>query len=405
MLTRGAAKVAESPYRRTIHLSEVKRTELMDRLDAIAERNDLFGPLSEQAPGAGPATVRVTVHHPGGGSAKFLVISRHFSERGMWFLHSGFLNPGTRCVFVVPRGDGQEGGVLGMVETCELLERSIHAVAVRFDSEVDPDAFRASARFAENAEGTLELPQFDADLLLLDDQRVDCELLAFHLRSTGVRMASHDSVSEAIRDLRSRHFDLVMCELNLSAGPGEEAIGAIRRSGYEGPIIVLTAEANTDRLSAARRAGAAAVVPKPYSPAGLIRVLAAALGVRLSAPKPEATTGKPARLPLYSTRTADAQMIPLVEGYIAQVHRTITQIADAVRLSDAPSVRRLCLSLKGSGAGFGFGVLSDAAERAVKALDSASSLTASGQALKDLSDIAHRLAIRGSGSEGAGERD
>lgn len=395
MLARGAPTGTESAFKRTVHLSDNKRSELIDRLDILAARADLFGPSLEEAPGLGPATVRVTVHHPGGGSARFLVFSRRFSSRGMWFLHSGFLNPGTRCVFVIPRGEGQEGGVLGAVESCELLERNIHAVAVRFDAEVDPEVFRSTARYADDTEGSLELPHFDADLLLLDDQRVDCELIAFHLRSTGVRMTSHESVDAALEDLRARPFDLVMCELNLSAGVhGEDAIGAMRRTGFTGPIIVLTAESDAERLSAARRAGATAVVPKPYSPAGLIRVIAAALGVRLSTPKPDAFATRPIKQPVFSTRSADPRMVRLIEGYIAQVHRTIAQIAEAVRSDDAATVRRLCLSIKGSGAGFGFSVLSDAAARAARAVDGAESVTAAAQALKDLSDIAHRLAIR-----------
>jgi len=395
MLARGAPVTTESAFRRTVHLSDIKRSELIDRLDILAARADLFGPSLEEAPGLGPANVRVTVHHPGGGSAKFLVMSRRFSSRGMWFLHSGFLNPGTRCVFVIPRGEGQEGGVLGAVESCELLERNIHAVAVRFDTEIDPEVFRSSARYSDDSEGSFELPQFDADLLLLDDQRVDCELIAFHLRSTGVRMASHETVESALEDLRARSFDLVMCELNLfGAVHGEDAIGAMRRTGYTGPIIVLTAESDAARLSAARAAGASAVVPKPYSPAGLIRVVAAALGVRLSTPKPDAFTTKPIRQPVYSTRSGDPHMVRLIEGYIAQVHRTIAQIAEAVRSDDASGVRRMCLSLKGSGAGFGFVALSDAASRAARAVDGAASVTDAAQALKDLSDVAHRLAIR-----------
>lgn len=394
MLTSGTPSRAESAYKRTVHLSDVKRSELVERLDLLAARADLFGPSLEDAPGIGPANVRVTVHHPGGGSAKFLVISRRFSSRGMWFLHSGFLNPGTRCVFVIPRGEGQEGGVMGAVESCELLERNIHAVAVRFDAEVDPELFRSTARYADENEGSVELPHFDADLLLLDDQRVDCELIAFHLRSTGVRMASHDTVADALDDLRARPFDLFMCELNLAgAEHGEDAIGAMRRAGFTGPIIVLTAESDTARLSAARQAGATAIVPKPYSPAGLIRVIAAALGVRLSTPKPDAFATRPVKQPIYSTRSADPSMFRLIEGYIAQAHRTIARIAEGVRSDDPAAVRRLCLSLKGSGAGFGFGVLSDAAARAARALDDAKGVTAAAQELKDLSDIAHRLAV------------
>src|SRR5690606_7495338 len=110
---------ATGEYRRSVPFAESRRTELVDRLARVVRAADLFEQNDDEMALPRPVTVRITVHHPGGGSARLLVFSHYVSPEGLWFLHSGFLHPGTRCVIVLPRGAEQEGGVLGSVEHCE----------------------------------------------------------------------------------------------------------------------------------------------------------------------------------------------------------------------------------------------------------------------------------------------
>ena len=50
-------------------------------------------------------------------------------------------------------------------------------------------------------------------------------------------------------------MDLIICELNLSDGPGEQAIKILSSESPQTPIIVLTAESSPERLAEAQAAG------------------------------------------------------------------------------------------------------------------------------------------------------
>ncbi len=400
MLSRKATPAAhEGTFRRTVHVSDAKRSELLGRLSEIARAAELFDYEEDEHAEQRSITMRVTVHHPGGGSARFLVLTHNFCPQGMWFLHSGFLNPKTQCVFILPRGDDQEGGVLGTVEQCHLIERNVHAVGVRFDTEIDAESIMNSQPGAAMASASsLELPRLDASVLVLDDQRADCELLAFHLRSTGLRLVSHRTLADAVNEVADCPPTLVICELNLSDCRGEDALLVLRKAGAIGPAIVLTSETDPKRLRAAKQAGAYAIVPKPYETEKLIRTIVAALATSAqAAPEPPAPEPRRDTTPIVSTKASDDAMRPLIEGFVEQVRIMVDSLVDAVREGDGARVRRVCLSLKGSGSGYGFEGLSTAAAAAVKQLDTSPSLDAAVPVLKELISLAPRLSAEPAG--------
>lgn len=392
MLVRSRIKASESSFKRTVHLSDAKRAELLTRLEEMARRAALFNVESQPDEEIRVLNFRVTIHHPGGGSAKFLIFTHLFGDSGMWFLHSGFLNPGTRCVFIVPRGDDQEGGVLGVVERCELIERNIHAVAVRFESEVDPELFAPPPKVEPLAAGgsSVALPVLDARILMLDDQAADRELLAFHLRSTGLKITWRRRLDEALELMESEPPDLIITELNLPDGPGEQAIRLLRGTGEGAPVLVLTAESTPARLAEANDAGAVSVMQKPYDPAELLstihRVLTSHREQGKSDPKRQDTGGV-----IPSTLADDPDMAALIAAYLEQTRRLLSEIAESVRNDDLEGVRRLCLAIKGSGSGYGFAIFSEMAARAVRKLDSTASIAESLAELHQLHDIGRRL--------------
>jgi len=395
MYSRTARSVAsEGSFRRTIHVSDAKRAELLSKLTEIARNADLFDQDQFDQPEHRPITMRVTVHHPGGGSARFLVITHNFCSRGMWFLHSGFLNPKTRCVFILPRGDDQEGGVMGTVEQCLLIERNIHAVGVRFECEIDTEALLTSQRSTHiGTTSSLELPRLSATVLVLDDHRADSDLLAFHLRSTGLRLVSHRSLVDAVADAAESPPDLVICELNLADGKGEDALRVLHRAGAGGPAIVLTSETDPKRLKAAQEAGAYAIIPKPYDAETLIPTIVGALAEaksRQQAPAPTPTP-KPPPEPIFSSKSADEAMKPLIEEFVDHARALLADLARAIERDDAHGLRRICLSLKGSGSGYGFEALSDAAAEAVRKLDASGSIPDAMSELRRLLSLGPRL--------------
>lgn len=338
-------------YRRTVQFADSRRAEVLDRLARVVRTADLFDQSDEEMALPRPATVRLTVHHPGGGSARFMVFTHYVCPEGMWFLHSGFLHPGTRCVLVLPRGPDQEGGALGTIEHCEHLERALHAASLRFETSIDPVIFQRIARGADPAPpaDSVSLPNLRVRVLLLDNQKADNELIAFHLRSVGARLTSYERLTDAIADIQSDGFDLVITELNLQEGPGEQAIQAMRSAGHRGPIIVLTGEKEIERLRRAKRDGAFAVLQKPHDPVLLIRTLAAAVGpaspsLPAMAPAKAAAAAPPAR----SGPPLSPELLRLADACVRRLEVLCRDLIAAGRSNDIDDAKGLLAMLGGS---------------------------------------------------------
>lgn len=93
------------------------------------------------------------------------------------------------------------------------------------------------------------------------------------LRETLVEQFSlHDefAVSEAatatagIKAIKADHADLVILDVNLPDMDGREACKVIRRNGYKGPVILLTAQASEADTILGLDAGANDYVTKPF---------------------------------------------------------------------------------------------------------------------------------------------
>lgn len=381
-------------FRRAVHLSDARRAELLRRLDDLARARPFPGSADEGY--LHSSNVRVTVHQPGGGVGRFLIAARNISSGGLWFLHCGFLHPGTRCVFVVPRGTRQEGGVMGTVASCEHLEGGLHAAGIAFDEPIDPRLLVTgpSALSVEGRE-TIELPNLTGRLLLLDDQQMDCELLAFHLRSTGLTLKTAPSVETALMALAGEEFDVVICDLNLKDMAGEAAMVTLRRAGYAGPIIVLTGESSPNRLKQAKRDGAFAVLEKPYKPGELVREIAAAVArsAQIKASNSRCRSEE-SRGPVFSSLANEPGMEGMIGRYVETVRTQAGDLEKAMARREFDEVRRICVAVKGSGSGYGFEPLSRAAETAIRSLDSTYSIAESSEQLEELIGLVSRLSVR-----------
>ena len=102
-------------------------------------------------------------------------------------------------------------------------------------------------------------------ILIVDDDETLREML-------GEQFALHEefSVSEAenaaegINAVKNDHFDLVLLDVDMPDMDGREACKVMRRNGYAGPIIMLTAEDSESATILGLDAGANDYVTKPF---------------------------------------------------------------------------------------------------------------------------------------------
>lgn len=394
---------AKTEFKESLNLSEARRVDLAARLDELADRKAPFDRSGIQRQ-ARHVLLPVTIHQPGGSMGKFLVPVGAIARAGAWFLHASFLHPGTECVFGSSVGGVGETDTAcsGRVVLCEHVDREAHAVAVEFDEPMDiadvlsltwsNPAGMSGAETGASAEAVAG--KLRGTILHIEDQKMDGALLAHHLRSTEVTLLTAMCESEAIEKARSGRIDLVLCDLNLGEERGERVMEQLRRAGFTGPILMLTAERAPARLQEGKQVGAAAVIHKPYDARKLLRVLEMALN-RRSAAEGEARgmSASPvgALPPVTSTLSGDPTMQPLIEQYVREVRQMVEEISDALASNDFAGVRTRCQNLKGTGQSFGFAVLGAAAQNAVKAMDSSGSVGEAKADLDRLCAIALRL--------------
>ena len=85
---------------------------------------------------------------------------------------------------------------------------------------------------------------------------------------------------EALKVLGSSWVDVVITDINMPVMNGIEMIQEMRKDELYGqiPVIVVTTEANRERIEEAARLGAKGFLKKPFLPEELKRVLQSALG-------------------------------------------------------------------------------------------------------------------------------
>jgi len=111
-------------------------------------------------------------------------------------------------------------------------------------------------------------------ILLVDDEPALRELLRVTLESADIAVDEASSALEAEARLRRRKADIVVLDLRMPGMGGVELCKALKANPRTAdiPIVALTG-AEYEDIRAVQRAGAAAVVRKPFSPLELLSVI------------------------------------------------------------------------------------------------------------------------------------
>lgn len=366
-------------------LTDLQRAALLDLADRAGSETDRRrGKVNRDASRLSyrrPST-KCRMSHPGGGVTEAVVITRNLSATGISFIYSGFVHVGTNVQISLQRRRAGEELVEGVVRHCRHLSSQYHVVGVQFKTRIFPGLFLDESSLAELLD---EVEVKPADLtgrvLAIDAEPANIDLLKFRLKETKIELSVANTGEAAIAkvvEMKSTPFDVVIAELDLPDMTGADLLSALRSEEYKGPILVLTSETIPARLRDIMNV-ATAVLSKPYTAADLHK----RLGNWLQ------TTGT-SEQPIFS-ELKDAEMTTLITGYVESAHKQVVALKTAMDANDFPKVRSICLYLKGSGEGFGFGLLSTVAREALTALDASMSVSETARELRSLQSVARRL--------------
>lgn len=185
-----------------------------------------------------------------------------------------------------------------------------------------------------------------ARVLLVDDDRVLCSMLADYLAAEQFQVTAVHDGQQGVERVRAEAFDAVVMDITMPVMNGFDALREIR--GYSNvPVLMLTARGDeTDRI-VGLEIGADDYLPKPFNPRELSARLKAVLR---RARQPADTGGKPLRFadlvltPGSQTLEVAGSAVPLTATEYGMLELLVRSAGDVVRkevLSETVLGRRL----------------------------------------------------------------
>ena len=120
----------------------------------------------------------------------------------------------------------------------------------------------------------------DPRVLVADDSGTMRKILIRSLNRVGVSdVAEAGDGEEALNHFQASRFDLVLTDWNMPRKNGLELLQAIRGTGSQVPVIMVTAEGEKRRVLDAIRAGVTDYLVKPFEADLLREKISKAIGV------------------------------------------------------------------------------------------------------------------------------
>lgn len=195
-------------------------------------------------------------------------------------------------------------------------------------------------------------------ILIAEDHEVNRKLLQTILEKNGHRVLEAENGQEACETALRETPDIIFMDCQMPVMNGYEASRIIRRRGYEGPIISVTASALAGERERSRGFGMNDLVTKPFKQADILRMIARYLGTG----REEACTDTPADdstrypgLPIFDFASAvrtflgsEETVRSLLEPQMEKIAGEISTIGLCLENRDWQGLRAAAHSIKGS---------------------------------------------------------
>ncbi|AOS43347.1 Alkaline phosphatase synthesis transcriptional regulatory protein PhoP [Lacunisphaera limnophila] len=137
--------------------------------------------------------------------------------------------------------------------------------------------------FSPAPAGRAGLPVTPLDVLFVDDDREIASVMSEYLRRSGYQVESAADGEVALKILHRRAVAVVVTDIQMPQLDGYELIMKLRESPFRPRIIAMSgnpSKIGLDFLKSAQQLGADRVLPKPFVPQSLLKLVAEILGPR-----------------------------------------------------------------------------------------------------------------------------
>ena len=104
-----------------------------------------------------------------------------------------------------------------------------------------------------------------ANILIIDDDKMLCEMLNFKIESMQHRTNYVHTLAEGLKEALSNSYDVVFLDVRLPDGSGLDALPTIRATPSVPEVIIITGEGSTDGAELAIKSDAWDYIEKPLS--------------------------------------------------------------------------------------------------------------------------------------------
>jgi CheY-like chemotaxis protein len=170
-------------------------------------------------------------------------------------------------------------------------------MTIRLPAPVQPDGHAAAP--AVTTHGGLALRLDGAKVVVVDDQRDSCELLAALFEQCGAQVVQCANAPAALSTLLSSSVQLLVADIAMPDVDGYDLIRQVRQIDARLPAVAVTAYAYPQDRVKALAAGFTAYCAKPIDATHFLRIVRnVMLSTELSAPSPiDRPAGEPIRPP------------------------------------------------------------------------------------------------------------
>jgi two-component system, NarL family, sensor histidine kinase BarA len=184
-------------------------------------------------------------------------------------------------------------------------------------------------------------------VLIAEDSLMQRLLLSHLLTKAGLTVTLAKNGREAVEWAGRELFDAVLLDMQMPEVDGYEAAAQLRRQGYRGPILALTAETFDGDEQRGLQAGCDAFLSKLMQPTELLGLLASHLALSPALQRSPASTEK--------------SLQDLLRQYVNGLREQMRQMRAALVAEDRGTLALLAHRMRGTAAMYGF---PDLAERA-----------------------------------------
>lgn len=192
-----------------------------------------------------------------------------------------------------------------------------------------------------------EAPSLQGNILLAEDNLDNQELISYYIKKTGANLTIAENGLLARNCALETPFDLILMDMQMPEMDGLEATRQLRQSGYDLPIVALTANASSEDVERCNNAGCSGFLSKPVDWEKFFKTLSEHLH---AAPVKHVQNHAVSSTLLEK----EPELIDLLIKFLTHLPNRLETINYAYRNQDQSVVETLLHELKGLGGNYGY---------------------------------------------------